>query len=234
MKRVTLLSSKQLGKTLFTIMIFMLLALMVESGSFAHFSDKQWVAALINQDGLGGDAIIFASAVLFTSVGGPRQLVALVYGYTFGSFYGTGMALLAALAGCAVSFYVARFTVKALIKKHFGNRLLRFEAFICDKTWLKVIVIRFLPFGSNLVTNLLAGSTRTPAGGFFLGSAIGYVPQTFIFASAGAGIGFSDHLTLLLSCVLLLASSIIGTYLYRCRVQPSVANILAEEKESLS
>lgn len=234
MKLVTLLSSKQVGKTLFTIMIFVLLALVVESGSFSHFSDKQWVSALINQDGLSGDALIFGCAVMFTAVGGPRQLVALVYGYTFGSFYGTGMALLAALAGCAVSFYVARFTVKELIKKHFGKKLMRFEAFICHKTWLKVIVIRFLPVGSNLVTNLLAGSTRTPAGGFFLGSAIGYVPQTFIFASAGAGIGFSDHLTLLLSCVLLLASSIIGTYLYRCRVQPKVASIIAEEKESLS
>lgn len=231
MKLVTLLKSKQFGKSLFTILVFLLLALMVEAGVFSHISDKQWVAALINQDGMSGDALIFGCAALFTAVGGPRQLVALVYGYTLGSALGTLMALMAAIVGCGVSFYTARFTIKELINRRFGKKTARFEAFICHNTWLKVIIIRFLPVGSNLVTNLLAGSTKTPAGGFFLGSLLGYIPQTFIFASAGAGIGFSDHFTLLLSCILLLASSLIGTYLYRRRVQPTVAEIIADEKE---
>ncbi|QSX35361.1 VTT domain-containing protein [Shewanella avicenniae] len=226
------MTSKQFGKSLFTVLIFVLLALLVETGWFEHLTDKHWVAELINQDGISGDAMVFGCAVLFMAVGGPRQLVALVYGYTLGSALGTLMAALAAIVGCSVTFYVARFTVKGLVNRHFGKKTKKFEQFICHKTWLKVVIIRFLPVGSNLVTNLLAGSTHTPSSGFFLGSFIGYLPQTFIFASAGAGIGFSDHFTLLFSCILLVASSLIGTYLYRRRVQPTMADILAEEKET--
>ncbi|KFZ37556.1 hypothetical protein HR45_08995 [Shewanella mangrovi] len=231
-----MLTSKQFGKSLFTVLIFVLLALLVESGWFEHLTDKQWVAALINQEGISGDALVFGCAVLFMAVGGPRQLVALVYGYTLGTALGTLMAAMAAIVGCGVTFYLARFTIKGIITRRFGKKTKKFEQFICHKTWLKVIIIRFLPVGSNLVTNLLAGSTHTPSSGFFLGSFIGYLPQTFIFASAGAGIGFSDHFTLMFSCILLVASSLIGTYLYRRRVQPTVADILAEadDKETQS
>lgn len=97
---------------------------------------------------------------------------------------------LAALLGCVLAFYVARLTIRSSLQRRFGRRLQNFEALISDRTWLKVLMIRLLPVGSNLLTNLFTGATHVPARGFMLGSVLGYLPQMLIFSFAGAGIGF--------------------------------------------
>ena len=90
-------------------------------------------------------------------------------------------------------------------------------------------MIRRLPVGSNLLTNLFAGATHVPARGFLLGSAIGYLPQMFIFSFAGAGIGLSDHYQLAISIGLFIVSSLIGAYLYRSRLRKQVDELVTEE-----
>jgi len=77
------------------------------------------------------------------------------------------------------------------------------------------LLIRFLPFGSNLVTNLAAGVSRVPAFPFFAGSAIGYLPQTVVFALLGSGVAVDPELRFGLSAVLFAASGAVGVYLYR-------------------
>ncbi len=122
-------------------------------------------------------------------------------------------------------------TVREFLQKRFGIRLQRFERMIIHRTWLKVLMIRLLPVGSNLLTNLFAGATRVPVGGFLLGSFIGYLPQMLIFAYAGAGLGLSDQYQLGISLVLLLLSSFIGTYLYRNRLSRQVDDLVTDKQE---
>lgn len=205
--------------------------LAVQAGWFEHLTDSNWVANFIQRQGSGGLALLFAVGTLFTAVGGPRQIIAFVFGFALGGTVGALFSTFAALAGCLLSFYCARLTVREFLQKRFGIRLQRFERMIIHRTWLKVLMIRLLPVGSNLLTNLFAGATRVPVGGFLLGSFIGYLPQMLIFAYAGAGLGLSDQYQLGISLVLLLLSSFIGTYLYRNRLSRQVDDLVTEKQE---
>jgi uncharacterized membrane protein YdjX (TVP38/TMEM64 family) len=77
------------------------------------------------------------------------------------------------------------------------------------------LLIRLLPAGSNLVISLTAGVSSVGPWPFFLGSAIGYLPQTMVFALAGSGIALDPVLRIGLSVMLFIVSGILGVYLYR-------------------
>ena len=76
------------------------------------------------------------------------------------------------------------------------------------------IIIRLLPFGSNLITNMVAGVAQINNRQFFLGSFIGYLPQMIIFALVGSGIEVMSVWKISLSIALLLVSSILSGHLY--------------------
>ncbi len=221
---------KRLLKTLLLISVLLGLMLAVQAGWFEHLTDSNWVANFIHRQGPAGVALLFAVGALFTAVGGPRQIIAFVFGFALGGAVGALFSTFAALAGCLFSFYCARLTVREFLQKRFGSRLQRFERLIIHRTWLKVLMIRLLPVGSNLLTNLFAGATRVPASGFLIGSFIGYLPQMLIFAYAGAGLGLSDQYQLGISLVLLLLSSAIGTYLYRNRLSRQVDDLVTDKQ----
>jgi uncharacterized membrane protein YdjX (TVP38/TMEM64 family) len=79
----------------------------------------------------------------------------------------------------------------------------------------KTIIIRLLPLGSNVITNLLAGTTSVKPSAFFIGSAIGYIPQMIIFALLGKGLFIGSGLKITVSIGLLLISSYMSVSLYK-------------------
>jgi len=102
--------------------------------------------------------------------------------------------LLDALA-CVISFSFARIfqnTFKDMLK---GKLKLAFD-FWEQNTFLATMIWRFIPAGSNLLTNLAAGAFGISALPFILGSAIGYIPHTVIFALLGAGVEVGSNANL--------------------------------------
>ena len=77
------------------------------------------------------------------------------------------------------------------------------------------IVIRLMPFGNNLATNLIAGVSHVPARLFITGSMIGYIPQMAIFALMGKGIVVQSYWKIALSVGLLGVSALLSIYLYK-------------------
>ncbi|MFQ6372325.1 TVP38/TMEM64 family protein [Shewanella sp. YIC-542] len=223
---------KRLAKAAVVTAILFMLAWAVKEGWFEHLTDSNWVAYFVKTNGLYGWGLLLVAGALFTAAGGPRQMIAFVFGFALGGWQGALYSTLAALLGCVLSFYVARLTFRSSLQKRFGRKLQKFESLVIHNTWLKVLMIRLLPVGSNLLTNLFAGATHVPARGFLFGSAVGYLPQMLIFAYAGAGVGLSDHVQLIISIALFLVSSIIGTYLYRSRLQRQVGELISENEET--
>jgi uncharacterized membrane protein YdjX (TVP38/TMEM64 family) len=101
------------------------------------------------------------------------------------------------------------------VRRIFPDKLQRFEAFISGHTFTMTLLVRLLPAGSNLVTNLIAGVSKIPKLHFFAGSFIGYLPQTLIFALAGSGLTVGSHWQIGLSIVLFIISGVMGVRLYR-------------------
>ena len=63
--------------------------------------------------------------------------------------------------------------------------------------------------------NLLAGVSAIALGPFLLASAIGYVPQTVVFALLGGGVRVDRNAQLVLASVLLVAATGLGVWLMR-------------------
>jgi uncharacterized membrane protein YdjX (TVP38/TMEM64 family) len=177
--------------------------------------DKAWIDSAVRGKGLTGEVVFLVVGAFFTGLGLPRQVVCFLAGYAFGFIVGSGLALVATLAGCASTFTYARLLGRDLVATRFPARVKRVDDFLSDNPLSMTLLIRFLPVGSNLITNLAAGVSRVSALPFLAGSAIGYVPQTVIFALLGSGVAIDPEFRIGLSAVLFVSSGVLGIYLYR-------------------
>ena len=177
--------------------------------------NEAWIDANIRQNGASGGALFLAIGGAFIAVGFPRQAVSFLAGFAFGLITGTVLAVIATTIGCIVTFSFSRFLARRWIASKFPERVAKADDFFEANTFAATLLIRFLPLGSNLVTNLVAGGSKAGAVAFVGGSGLGYIPQSFIFALLGSGISLEPGLRISLSVVLFLASAALGFYLYR-------------------
>ncbi len=177
--------------------------------------DTAWIDDRVRGHGLSGELLFVGTGAVFTAFGLPRQMVGFLGGYAFGLLGGSLLALVASTLGCALAFAYARLVGRSFVKRRFGGRIARVDRFLAGNPFSMALLIRLLPVGSNLATNLAAGVTSVGALPFIGGSAIGYLPQTAIFALAGSGVEVDPELRITLSVVLFLASGMLGVYLYR-------------------
>ena len=177
--------------------------------------NEQWVDRHIRDQGLIGILAYVGFCSLFTAGGLPRQLAAFLGGYAFGFTIGVLLATLAATIGCIITFYLAKLIARPFIKKRYLDKIQNIHQFLQNRTFTMTIIIRLLPIGSNLITNMVAGVAQINNRQFFLGSFIGYLPQMMIFALVGSGIEVMSVWKITLSIVLLIVSSILSGYLYK-------------------
>jgi len=176
---------------------------------------NDWIELHIKGQGMAGELLFLALAAIATGIGLPRQIISSLAGYAFGIWLGSGLMLLGTTLGCIGSFYYARLLARGPVQKKFSGRIRRLDDFLHDNTFSMTLLVRMLPVGSNVATNLAAGVSSIRAVPFFTGSAIGYVPQTFIFALLGSGVAVDPVQSTLLSVILFVASGALGVYLYR-------------------
>lgn len=201
-------------KGLLLIASLVALGYLIEVTRIGGLLDKTWIDTQVRGQGLAGQALFVAVGALVTAIGLPRQLVSFLAGYAFGLIEGGLLGLLAALLGCMGAFYYARLLGRGLIASRFPQRVRRLDDFIHDNPLSMTLLIRLLPVGSNLITNLAAGVSSVRALPFLAGSALGYVPQTLIFALVGSGINLQPVFRIGMGAALFVASGLVGVYLY--------------------
>lgn len=179
----------------------------------------EWVDRYVRDEGPWGEALFIGIAALATAAGVPRQAAAFLGGYGFGTVLGTALSLLGQLAGCALAFLWARLVARGWAERRlagrFGHRLRPLRDALAASPFGATLALRLLPVGSNLALNLLAGMAGIRALPFLAGSAVGYLPQTIVFALLGKGVRVEGAWQLGLSAGLLLASVGIGLWLLR-------------------
>ncbi|MCL1138273.1 TVP38/TMEM64 family protein [Shewanella pneumatophori] len=220
---------QRFGKILLIITVVSLAIYAFKQGIFSSFTDTNWLADYLAEQGNKGLLVLFLVGAAYTSVGGPRQFMAFAFGFALGGIKGALIGSLSALLGCVITFYFARFVFRDSLKKRFQSKLTSLENLIVHRTILKMIMIRILPLSSNFLTNLAAGSTHISAWRFFIGSGIGFIPQMMVFSFAGAGLGLSDNTSLLISGGLFVCASIIAFYLYKTRLREQISEIIEEK-----
>jgi uncharacterized membrane protein YdjX (TVP38/TMEM64 family) len=179
----------------------------------------EWVDRYVRDRGLFGEAVFLAAGAVATAAGLPRQGVAFLGGYAFGAAEGIGLALGAQLAGCALSVGWARLVGRKWAERRlagrYGARLRRLRDALAASPFGATLALRLLPVGNNLALNLLAGMAGIALPPFLAASALGYLPQTVVFALLGKGVRVDGAWQIGSAAVLLAVSVGIGFALLR-------------------
>ena len=187
----------------------------LESGLLQDMLSKSWIDDQVRGKGIPGELLFVAVGGVVTALAIPRHIVSFLGGYAFGLGLGTALALAATELGCALTFFYARLVARPLVSARLGARVRRIEDFLAANPFSMTLLIRLLPVGNNFATCLAAGVSRVPARPFLLGSLLGYLPQTFVFALAGSGIEMGGSQRIAFAVLFFLASGAIGIWLYR-------------------
>lgn len=209
------MSAKILIRGLVLFVSVVVLGVLIKTTEIGAVFDQAWIDTYVRGQGVQGLALFLALGWALTSVGLPRQLVAFLAGYAFGFALGTGLALAATTLGCITAFMFARLLGRDMVARRFSDRIRRIDGFLSQNPLTMTLLIRFLPLGSNIATNLAAGVSGVRAAPFFTGSAIGYVPQMVVFALLGSGISLDPGFRITFSAVLFVVSGLLGIHLYR-------------------
>jgi uncharacterized membrane protein YdjX (TVP38/TMEM64 family) len=180
-------------------------------------------AAWFNEHVLGSGPLSIIIYMLVgmgaTALGLPRQVVCFLGGMAFGALSGTVLGTLASGLGCLACAAFARFSGREFVVRTFGPRLERLDRVLRFSPFQMAVAIRLLPVGSNLLTNLAAGVSSIPMWPFVLGSTLGYLPQSLVFALFGGGMNADSPrgvaLSVGVSVALFLASAWMGVSVWR-------------------
>ncbi|MDO9710519.1 TVP38/TMEM64 family protein [Paracraurococcus lichenis] len=179
----------------------------------------EWVDRYIRDQGLLGETLFLLVGAAAAAAGLPRQGVAFLGGYAFGAVIGTLLSLLAQLLGCALAVFWARLVGRAWAERvlagRYGRRLRAVRDVLAESPFGATLALRLLPVGNNLALNLLGGLAGIAPLPFLAASALGYLPQTVVFALLGKGVRVDGAWQLALAGLLLAVSVGIGLALLR-------------------
>jgi len=199
------------------LLLLLIVALAIVFPPSDYVPAAKWGAQL-ESAGLKGAFAFLVIGMLATSVGLPRQLVAFIGGLAYGVSIGLVLSLSAALLGCALTALVSRRYLSSLITARFPKVISTLNRLIKKDLFLKILVLRLQPLGTNLITNVCIGFTNASLPRFLAASAVGYIPQMLVFNLLGAGVRVDSDAQLILSMVLLLISIALGVFLYRRQI----------------
>src|SRR5574340_831150 len=151
------MKARVIVKGLALILSLALLGYLFESSDLGSSVNETWIDARVRGHGLDGALLFLLMGGIFTAIGLPRQIIAFLGGYAFSVGLGTLLGALGALLGCMLSFGYARLFGKGLLRARLGERARRFDRFIHDHPFAMTVLVRLLPVGNNLLTNLAAG-----------------------------------------------------------------------------
>jgi uncharacterized membrane protein YdjX (TVP38/TMEM64 family) len=195
--------------------LLVILALVTVGYLLKGVLDQQWIDAQIRDQGVRGQLLFVVVCSLLGSIGLARQLIAFLGGYAFGVVWGFTLAMLAVVVACITTFTISRFLLRNFLLQRFSERIRRVDSFLQENTFTMALLIRLLPLGSNWMANVAAGVSGVRSLPFFLGSALGYVPQMLIFSLVGSGSRVDRFWQVAIAMIMFVVATFMGIYLYR-------------------
>ncbi len=175
--------------------------------------------------------IFLLGGAVLIALGAPRSLISILGGMVFGLFQGVVLALAASLLGSMAIFWLTRLLGRPLFKQKTGSYQNIIEQYSKSNGFLLVILLRQLPLTCILV-NVLIGLTSITTGAFLLGSIVGLLPETVIFALYGSSLqtGFVLRISVA-SFLLVLLVLIVRIYYQRSALAREISQKLKKTSQ---
>ncbi|MEO5336799.1 MAG: VTT domain-containing protein [Magnetospirillum sp. WYHS-4] len=142
--------------------------------------ENRWTAALLF-------LALYATAVVFLPPSGTAMTLA--GGFVFGAGAGTLLAVIAATAGATALFLIARLSVGAWLHERAGPFLRRLENGFRDNELSYMLMLRLIPLFPFWLVNIAPAFLGVSLRAYVIGTLLGIVPGTAVYASLGAGLG---------------------------------------------
>jgi uncharacterized membrane protein YdjX (TVP38/TMEM64 family) len=148
------------------------------------------LAALVRDNpalAAGSFVLAYAAAVALSLPG--AVFLTLAGGLLFGALWGTMLSVLGATAGAVLLFLAARYALADLLARKAGPVLDRVRPGLERDGLSYLLVLRLVPLFPFWLVNLAPVLVGMRLGPYTLGTFLGIIPATAVFAGIGAGLG---------------------------------------------
>lgn len=152
--------------------------------------------------------IVYTVATALSFPGGI--LLSFAVGFLFGRWVGTGIVVIAASIGATLAFLSARYLFADLVRRKMGPRLKRLARGFEEDAFNYILFTRLVPLFPFWLMNLVPAFTPVKVRTFFLATAIGILPGSFVFTNLGESLARIHSASDLVSAQTLLALSLLG------------------------
>ena len=184
------------------------------NGWWGAYTEEDLLRDLFQQHWALAWPVFVVGAVVFTALGGPRQVLSFTCGYLLGGWWGGILSTVLTGLGALLVMTVIKHVGMDWLRERHGPKIERVRRLLAGDTWKWICIIRLMPVGSNLVTNVAAALAGLSRRSVLLGSLPGYLPQSLLFSYAGRGVALQDTSKIWMSLALLLGSTALAWYLY--------------------
>lgn len=158
--------------------------------TFASLAEhREWLCSSVEHAGVRGVLAfiaIYAGLVMLSVPGG--LLLTITAGFLFGPCLGAAYTVIGATLGATVVFLAARAGFAGLLERA-GPWVRRLETGFRNNGLNYLLILRLVPIFPFWLVNLVAAAVGLRLSVFLLGTVIGIIPATFVFASLGSGFG---------------------------------------------
>lgn len=153
-----------------------------------HLS-RSGLVALAERSGPWAPLILMGLMVLAVVIGPiPTVPISIASGVVFGALPGFLYAMVGALCGAAISFWIARIIGQPFMQRFFKGHIAFCETCSTRLLFWVVLGARLVPVVSFALVSYGAGLTAIRPLAFLLATAIGMVPMTILYVAVGASL----------------------------------------------
>jgi len=198
----------------FILLLLSIVFIVVKTPS-SYWQQAEYIGAYLQSTGAVGLVVMLLMASVCIAVGLPRQLFAFVFGFAYGLSAGFFLGVLSAIAGCVITYTVVRYWLSQRFERRYPHAKANLAALVKKDAFLKIVILRLQPLGTNLISNICAGLVPIQATTFFTASAIGFAPYSLVFAMLGSGVRLGSATQMWVSLALLSISMLLALVVYK-------------------
>ena len=130
---------------------------------------------------------LYAAVIALSVPGGA--ILTIAGGFLFGIVPGTLLVVVGATVGATIVFLIARTALGDALRAKAGPRIRRMEEGFRRDALSYLLVLRLIPIFPFWLVNIVPAFLGVPLRTYVLGTFVGIIPGSFVYASVGNGLG---------------------------------------------
>ncbi|MBD3300350.1 MAG: NAD(P)-binding protein, partial [Candidatus Moranbacteria bacterium] len=214
------MQTKRYIKIFLSVLIALFLYLVFSRYDLSNLVDRSFLKSEIMSKGVLAPVFFVFMYVVITVLFVPASPMSILSGVLFGPFWGGVYVIFGAGIGSFLSFLLARYLARDLIKKmlvRWNNKFDQYDDRLKKHGFLTMLFLRITPIFPFNVLNYLAGLTKIRLRDYLWATLIGMIPGIFAFTYLGSGLIEFSPKSLSISLLLFLILALIGYLIQKTR-----------------